>query len=267
MNTTTEQITFLCYVHNYHITITNPKLCSLLGAYPVESWCTVQIYLHKLLKYFHNHLQIGKFIKLGRLTCVFAMSVHSGSVSLLLTNLRDWLPDSKGSLLSETPSLGTITQGQQEVQNYKQYSTKEQFSWVHIFTNLPKKKLAALTKFLISWQGHNLWQHPLYCTVNAWPLVELCVQSSMEALRLTSTDGLCRGVKQSIFGDQCMLFAHNLALWMVLSTVCVTMCSAAACSPLCWQWSTRSLGNGSIVQVGSSDKVTLLASMGGRILW
>ena len=75
---------------------------------------------------------------LGRLTCVFAMSVHSGSVSLLLTNLRDWLPDSKGSLLSETPSQ-TIAQGQQEVQNYKQYSTKEQFSWVHIFTNLWKK--------------------------------------------------------------------------------------------------------------------------------
>ena len=36
MNTTTEQITFLCYVQNYHITIINPKLGSLLCAYPVD---------------------------------------------------------------------------------------------------------------------------------------------------------------------------------------------------------------------------------------
>ena len=63
--TTTERITFLCYafmVHNYHII--HPKLCSLLCAYSVESGCTVQTYLHKLLRYFHNHLQIGKFIML-----------------------------------------------------------------------------------------------------------------------------------------------------------------------------------------------------------
>ena len=52
----------------------------------------------------------------------------------------------KSSLLSETSSLGTITQGQQEVQNYKQYSTKEQFSWVHIFTNLQKKKSSSSNK-------------------------------------------------------------------------------------------------------------------------
>ena len=51
----------------------------------------------------------------------------------------------------------------------------------------------------------------------------------MEALRLTSENGLCRGVKQSIFGNQCMLFAHNLALWMVLSTVCVTMIVLCSC--------------------------------------
>ena len=191
------------------------------------------------------------------------MSVHSGSVSLLLTNLRDWLPDSKGSLLSETPSQ-TIAQGQQEVQNYKQYSTKEQFSWVHIFTNL-WKNLAALTKFLISWQGHNLWQHPLYCTVKAWPLVELWVQSSMEALRLTS---LVQGCEAKHIWRSMHAACSTVCVWLWL-------CSAAACSPLrwqwstslCWQWSTRSLGNGSIVQVGSSDKVTLLASMGGRILW
>ena len=124
---------------------------------------------------------------------------------------------------------------------FRTTSTTVQRSNFHgyTFSQIFKKKLAALTKFLISWQGHNLWQHPLYCTVNAWPLVELCVQSSMEALRRTSTDGLCSGVKQSIFGDQCMLFAHNLALWMVLSTVCVTMCSAAACSSLCWHFGNK----------------------------
>ena len=53
-------------------------------------------------------------------------------------------------------------------------------------------------------------------------------QGSKGKRLVTLTDGLvhCHAMKRRIFSDQCLLFARDLAVFMVLSTVRAKMCYA-----------------------------------------